>query len=288
MKSAIPFGFQNETALFATMHGKERVVASLLDGALGLKVRVPDGFDTDRFGTFSREIERTGTQLGAARAKIAAVFELDLEARIGLASEGSFGPHPYLPFVPLGREILVLIDRKTGFELIGYHADLSARYAHVPARTLAEALEFAERIGFPQHGLIVMGADGEQPVWGYPLSKTIETVDQLQRSVEQAIARCGTAFIQTDMRAHRNPTRMRAIKRATLDLVRRFRSLCPECERPGFAVTERLAGLPCAWCGEPTEALREEVMVCAGCGHRIGRPAAAVQADPGQCSACNP
>ncbi len=288
MPSASPFAFANEIAILATMHGKERVVAPLLEGALGVRVRVPGGLDTDRFGTFSREIERTGTQLDAARAKIAAAFALEPDARLGLASEGSFGPHPYIPFVPLGRELLVLIDRKTGFELIGHHASLSANSAHVVAASLAEAMAFAERIGFPDQGLIVMGADGEQPAPEHLLVKTIETVDDLQRSVEKAIDRCGAAFVETDMRAHRNPTRMRAIKRATLDLVRRYRSLCPECDRPGFAITERLAGLPCSWCGEPTNALRAEVMVCAGCAHRTERPVEAATADPGQCNDCNP
>ena len=34
-------------------------------------------------------------------------------ARIGVASEGSFGPHPLFPFVPLGQEPVLLIDRET-------------------------------------------------------------------------------------------------------------------------------------------------------------------------------
>jgi C4-type Zn-finger protein len=102
------------------------------------------------------------------------------------------------------------------------------------------------------------------------------------------IGMCGAGFVETDMRAHRNPTRMRAIKRATLDLVRRFRSPCPVCAAPGFAVTERLVGLPCSWCGEPTLAIKAEVLSCAACGHRIERLAPATTADPGQCSGCNP
>lgn len=283
-----PFAFENKRAVLATMHGKERVVAPLLEGALGLRVRVPTRFDTDRFGTFSREITRTGTQLDAARAKIAAAFELDHSARIGVASEGSFGPHPYIPFVPLGREILVLIDRETGFELIGHHASLSTNSAHVLAGCVADAMKFADRIGCPRHGLIVMGASGGPPAPEHLLVKTIETADQLQRSVEQAIGRCGAAFIEADMRAHRNPARMRAIKCATLNLVRRYRSHCPECHQPGFWIIERLKGSPCSWCGEPTNASRAEVMACASCGHRIERPVEEATADPGQCADCNP
>jgi len=80
---------------------------------------------------------------------------------------------------------------------------------------------------------------------------------------------------------------MRAIKRATIDLVRQYRSACPRCGRPGFGVIERLAGLPCSWCGKPTHAIRTDVMVCAGCAHRLER-AAATAADPRLCEHCNP
>ncbi|MBL7537713.1 hypothetical protein INQ15_25330, partial [Escherichia coli] len=76
--------------------------------------RVSSGIDTDRFGTFSRDVERTGSQLDAARAKIAAAFAEAPDAQFALASEGSFGPHPYIPFAPLAREIVVLADRARG------------------------------------------------------------------------------------------------------------------------------------------------------------------------------
>ena len=38
-----------ERAIFATMHGKERVVAPLVRRFLGIAVAVPAGLDTDRF-----------------------------------------------------------------------------------------------------------------------------------------------------------------------------------------------------------------------------------------------
>ncbi|KPQ01208.1 MAG: Zinc ribbon domain [Rhodobacteraceae bacterium HLUCCA12] len=146
----------------------------------------------------------------------------------------------------------------------------------------------AERIGFPRHGLIVIGLSDSSPAPEKYLRKDVRTSAELPQSVSEARALCGAAHVETDMRAHRNPTRMRAIKRATIDLVRIYRSPCPQCARPGFVVTERLAGLACAWCGEPTHAPRAEVSVCAGCGHRIERPVEAASADPGQCPGCNP
>lgn len=282
------FSVEGKTAVLATMHGKELVIKPLLEGGLRLKMRLPDHFDTDRFGTFSRDIERKGSQLDAARAKILAAFEHDPEACVGIASEGSFGPHPFIPFATLGREIVVLLDRETGLELIGHYADLSPNLRHEPVTDVQAALAFAERIGFPDHGLIVIGTNGDQPAPDRLLRKTIETAAELSAAVDEALALCGAAHIETDMRAHRNPTRMRAIKRATVDLVRHYRRLCPQCGRPGYAITERLFGLPCSWCGGPTDAMQAEVMVCVGCGHRTMRPVEATTADPGHCNNCNP
>tara|TARA_Y100001933_G_scaffold213931_1_gene219771 strand:+ start:29826 stop:29957 length:132 start_codon:yes stop_codon:yes gene_type:complete len=40
------------------MHGKERVIGPILSRSLGLVGSPAAGIDTDKFGTFSREIER--------------------------------------------------------------------------------------------------------------------------------------------------------------------------------------------------------------------------------------
>lgn len=276
------------TAVLATMHGKERAIAPLLQRTLGVAVKVPAGLDTDRFGTFSRDVPRTGTPEDAARAKIAAAFERMPRARVGLASEGSFGPHPQVPFLPVDGELVMLVDRRDGLELTGYHLTPRTNFAHTQVQEMAAAEAFAARIGFPSHGLIVMGSIGGQPAPTRLLRKNIATVLELHAAVAKAIARCGAAHLETDMRAHRNPTRMRAIRRATVDLLRRYRSCCPRCARPGFVVSERVPGLPCAACGSPTAVTVAEVVTCAGCAYRIERAAAAPVADPSRCDLCNP
>ncbi len=282
------FDVWGKRAVLATMHGKERVLRPLLERGLGLKLHLPKGFDTDRFGTFSHEIERSGSQLDAARAKIAAAFEHDHRAQVAIASEGSFGPHPYIPLVPLGREIVLLHDRETGLEVIGRHADLLTNFEHQTVATLQQATDFAMRIGFPGHSLIAIGVAHGAPDPGVYICKEMETLEQLALITKEVIALCGSAHLQTDMRAHRNPTRMRSIKRAGIDLVRRYRNRCPACLRPGFSVTQRIGGLTCAWCLESTNALRAEISICEGCGHRVERPVEAKAADPGQCPHCNP
>lgn len=273
--------------MLATMHRKEQGIGPLVSRFLGLRLEVAR-IDTDVFGTFSRDVDRIGSPLEAARAKIAAAFAVSPDVTIGLASEGSFGPHPYLPFCSLDREIVVLCDRQTGLELVGQHHTLDTNFAHAVVNDLAAGTAFAVRIGFPRHGVIVMGCRGGQPAPARALIKDSENWDELNAAIKGVLKEDGSAFIETDMRAHRNPRRMRAIGRATIDLIRRARGRCPSCDRPGFVVTERLAGLPCADCGLPTALTRVEVSICHGCGWRADHASSRATADPRYCDRCNP
>ena len=281
--------YERMVAVLATMHGKERVMAPILEEGLGLVVGLALGVDTDRFGTFSGDVERSGSPLEAARAKITAGFEYAPLAQIGLASEGSFGSHPRLPFLALGQELVLLADRRTGLELTGHDISPRTNFAHRLVFDLDQASEFASQVGFPEHGVIVIAGRDEGPAPDIFLDKESVDPPALASAVAAAIDLCGAAFLQTDMRAHRNPTRMAAIGLATRDLVRRFNSRCPRCDHPGFDVIERVPGLPCADCGEPTLAIQAEVLACPACGHRRSRPAThATVADPGRCESCNP
>jgi hypothetical protein len=281
--------YHNTVAVLTSMHAKQRVIGPILRDELGMIVGLAVGVNTDQFGTFSREVERSGSPLDAARAKIAAGFEYAPSARVGLASEGSFGPHPYVPFLPIGRELVLMVDRESGLELTGYDASEETNFGQRVARDLESAFAFAQYVGFPEHGLIVMGCRDERPAPDLMLNKDVTDATALEGAVREALRICGAAFVETDMRAHRNPTRMIAIERATRDLVRRFYSRCPNCDRRGFDVTERIPGLPCAWCGEPTRVIMAEALICQSCGYREERYVATdPTADPGQCDGCNP
>ena len=276
------------TAVLATMHHKERVIAPLLGRFLGLQVQVPPGFDSDRFGTFSREIARTGSALEAARAKIDAGFALMPKARVGLASEGSFGPHPALPLVTVGTELVLMIDREHGLELAGWHS-ASAPFACGQRITHLTALrEFASRIGFPAQGLIVMGIADGQPTPARALFKQPDTWDALEACVGTLLAEHGEAWVETDLRAHRCPRRMRRIARASLALVRAWRSCCPACGQPGFVPGEPVRGLPCAWRLAPTALARGHRQHCRHCGHEAIRPVRRMLADPAHYDRRNP
>jgi RNA polymerase subunit RPABC4/transcription elongation factor Spt4 len=281
--------YAGETAILSTMHGEERVIGPLLEQELGLRIRVPEGLNTDQFDTFSHEIERTGSQLDAAGAKIQAVFALVPEARFALASEGSFGPHPQIPVLPLAHEIVVFVDRQKSLRIIGHDESTDTNFAHAIVTHASEAMIFAEKMGYPGHGVIVMGCEGGKPAPRSMLEKGIVYGAELERAVRAAVERCGAALIQADMRAHRNPRRMRAIERATMDLVARLQRRCPVCGRPDFSVIEHIPGLPCADCKAPTYVIQREASICRGCGYRSERAATEqAAADPAQCARCNP
>lgn len=268
-------------ARLATMHGKERVIVPVLEEGLGTRVEVVP-LDTDRFGTFTRDVARVGTQLDAARAKARAAIASNADPGAGLASEGSFGPHPHVPFVAGAVEIVLLVDGE--LELVGRDVTFETNYDARTVPSREEARRFAEKIGFPTHALVVRPARGDGPI-----TKGVIAEEALEQALAPLLDADGEARLETDMRAHVNPTRMQSIERATRDLVRVARSTCPRCHRPGWVVVERVGGRPCADCGEPTLRARAEVLACVGCALREERElGGAERASPHDCPRCNP
>lgn len=283
--------FHDRLATLATMHQKEEAIAPLLEEKLGLKVIVPQGFDSDRYGTFTREVKRYGSQVEAARQKAIVGMEITGHA-IGIASEGSFGPHPAMPFLPSNREIVLLIDRENDLEVIGEAISTETNFSHKQVTNLEEAKTFARKAKFPDHGLVVIAnadsngiaKDKEQIIKG--ITSEAQLMDAVQRALKQA----DRVHLETDMRAMHNPTRMKIIAQATQDLITKLQTVCPNCGTPGFSVVDRLPGLPCELCGTPTGLTRSVIYQCQRCQHRseILFPDGVMAADPGQCPYCNP
>ena len=65
-------------------------------------------------------------------------------------------------------------------------------------------------------------------------------------ALNEAIEQCravdpeGRVWLETDMRAHCNPTRMRSIRPLGLSLVRRLRTPCPACGSPGWGFLDTI------------------------------------------------
>ncbi|MBX3710624.1 MAG: hypothetical protein KF800_01460 [Lysobacter sp.] len=272
----------------ATLHGKAEALTPAF-AAIGARLVMAEGVDTDALGTFSGEIERGLPMLDTAIAKA----RLGMAATglpLGLATEGSFGPHPVIGFLPLHRELAVLVDDTRGLVIAEWLDSQQARYGGCLLQT-GDILEEAQlqRFGFPEHALIVRS---EPFAPGGPVSKGIRDRSALEAAIDtcRRASLLGQAWVETDMRAHMNPTRMQQIALLAERLVSRAGACCPQCRTPGFGKTGILPGLPCADCGTPTAAVLSEVASCSACGFRDvrGRSDGLTEADPAQCDLCNP
>lgn len=281
--------FNGRESVLATMHQKEVVMVPILEEALGITVKVPINLNTDCFGTFTRDIERKGDQLEAARSKAEQGMLLTGET-LAISSEGIFGPHPHFPFVPYNREVVVLIDKKNRLEVIGESTTTETNFSHKKVKSYQEAYEFCQSIGFPEHGVVV--SKGDVIKKEAEIFKGIVAVDRLEEVVNFLLKQpsSGDVFIETDMRAFVNPTRMRNIEKATHNLITNIYNLCPDCAYPGYELIERKKGLLCSCCGLPTPVMRAEVYRCNNCGVSQEKllPNGTGKADPQNCNYCNP
>ena len=193
---------------------------------------------------------------------------------------------------------MVFLDRQRGLTI---HDHLQARRTNFASRRLtaeaissgsfsAELERWLVAVGFPSHGLIVR-RDGSQAGVG-ALHKGIHRPEELLAVIRKLLIEepAGLIRLETDMRAHCNPTRMASIRQLSFRLVRRLRSQCPGCGSPGWGAIGSEAGLPCGWCGEPTAMVRSEIHGCVVCDQRLELPRrdGRLSADPGHCLHCNP
>ncbi|MCY3004069.1 MAG: hypothetical protein NTV21_19910 [Planctomycetota bacterium] len=282
-----PATFAGRVLSIATLHGKERALAPALTAALGLERCVVAAVDTDRFGAFSGEITRVLEPRAAAEAKARAALA-EFGGDLALASEGSFVPYPPAPLLTLDEEWLVLVDARHGRVFAHRHATLEAVFAGRRCTSLEALLEFVRTQPFPEHSLVLRPR--ERWSTGHPVSKGVRSREELELAAQALLARFGELWVETDLRAHHNPTRMRAIAAAASEFAAELATPCPRCAAPHFRIARSLPGLPCSGCGEPTDWVRARVRACDPCGHELElpRPDGRTAADPGSCGACNP
>ncbi len=251
------------------MHAKERAIAPPFRRVIGAAVVVAPDLDTDLLGTFSGEVARPDALVETSLLKAEMVFRT-LDVDCGMANEGSYGPIERLPLNPAGVEIMAFIDRKRGIRLIETLVThrtiwrLMRFKAGDPDRLLA-----LKGMGFPQYGVFVgCNSDMSAPVKG------LETVGEVIAAMDREARRSddGRAVLYSDMRAHRNPMRMKVLRALSWQVARRLSRLCPKCQAPGFGSIGSRRGLPCEGCGSPTHYIDFEIDGCSACGHAAARP----------------
>lgn len=270
-------------AVLATKHSKGMMIAPPFRELLGLHVH-EIAIDTDQLGTFSGEIERVGTPREVALRKARLGMQAG-ECAYGIASEGSIGVDPYIPFINSDFEVIVFVDEQLGIEVAE-----NFRSAEITAHTItvdqtSELTEFLKKADFPRHKLIVRSDD--KPV-SFAV-KGIDTQEQLEQSLSNGLKNFPNLIVENDLRAHCSPSRQRNIAAAARKLAERLQSLCPSCETPGWGIIGFKKGLPCESCGEISlEALTSEILGCTQCNHQSAGKVLAEVLDPARCNHCNP
>lgn len=281
-----PYG--GRVASLATMHGKERAIATPFRTMLGLEVIATEGLNTDALGTFSGDIPRVGSIGEVASRKARLGMDL-LGTRLGLASEGSFGPHPGAPFLTVGRELLKFVDAEKSIEIAESLTTLANACETLEWRRGVDIAQFLERSRFPSHGLVAHAKDDAGRLH---VVKDLLSEDDIARALETLASLTGTGAVvlANDMRAHRNPTRMASLAELASRLAARIATPCPKCGLPGFGARSPLPGLPCSACGLPTPSARGERLACVSCDYAEthARPDGRIFEEPTYCERCNP
>ena len=277
--------FEGRKLLIATKHHKEKVIAPILEKELGVQCILPSDFDTDQLGTFTGEIEREEDALLTVKKKCMLAMSKE-NVNMALASEGSFGPHPTIPFAHADDEIIYFVDRSQDLEIFVRVLTPETNFNAMPISSLAKLKEFARKAGFPDHALILKKS--KEDLTG--MVKGIQDGKILMDTYEGLMNEFGNAYVETDMRAMYNPTRMKVIEQATHKLIQKINSTCDACQTPGFGITAVKEGLPCSLCGRPTASILSYVYECQKCSHtkEVQFPNQKEHEDPMYCDFCNP
>ncbi len=277
--------FEGRRLIIATKHQKEQVIAPLLEDALGVTCFVDESFDTDLLGTFSGEVERELDPVSTARLKCLKAMELN-NCDLGVASEGSFGVHPSIFFASADDEFLIFIDRKNDLEIIARELSTETNFNGKAIKSEKDLMDFSELVKFPSHALILKKSK-EVTV---DIVKAITSFEVLKNTFHMLLQKHKTVFVETDMRALYNPSRMLVIEATAKKLVTKIQSSCPECQTPGFGVTDLKKGLPCDLCGSPTKSTLSLIYACQKCEHLSEElyPNNKKVEDPMYCDCCNP
>jgi hypothetical protein len=279
------FQYENRKLLIVSMHQKERVIAPLLEKHLGVKCFTISNLNTDLLGTFSGEIERESDPLSTAKRKCLMGMEM-ANCDLAVANEGSFGPHPSLFFVPADDELILFYDKQNQLEITARELSTNTNFNGAEIKTTKELFDFATLVKFPSHGLILKKSE-----FNYTeMVKGITTMDHLEQAFEQFLSKFGSVWIETDMRAMHNPTRMSVIETATKKLIEKINTPCPNCKSPGFGITKFTDGLPCKLCNFPTKSALSSWSECSLCHYVIEDkyPLNKTFEDPMYCDFCNP
>lgn len=277
--------YAGRTIILTSKHQKLDLFQESFHQKLAAEVReLP--LDTDLLGTFSGEIERVDSPLESAIKKA----RMGMQATgipLGIASEGSIGADPTVPWIQADYELAVFVDSERDLVISQSYLSHEICAAKVTVGSGADLAEFLLKAGFPDHGLIVRPDSAIEPF----VIKGVRDYSSLELAIEQSLALTlnGLITIESDFRAMHSPTRRANIFKAAELLAARISNLCPQCNCPGWGRIGYLKGVSCSDCGlDNPEAIFKEELGCYKCDLVEQGRVIRELLDPASCIFCNP
>lgn len=173
-------------------------------------------------------------------------------------------PIPASPFLAYDYEALLFMDKERNFIVYEKIITENTNYKSKDIKEEHELFNFAETIKFPSHGIIVRPLEWEDKSLIFKGIKTLEGFRNAFKICQKASS-SKSVRLETDMRAHMNPTRMMVIRALAQRLRLHLKMKCPKCRMPGWGKVRILSGLECREFGSPTEKIKEEIFGCVKC-----------------------
>jgi hypothetical protein len=268
----------------ATKHGKLSQIAPAFDGLKEWQLELAP-IDTDEFGTFSGEVERTLSPRETVIEKAkAGARSLGLD--YGIASEGTIGAHPHLPFINSDYELMAFVCLSEDVAVVESYlsADINAYTQDVSHSSDLE--EIFRSLDLPNHAanIVVETKLGRQVLKGFT------DMHEVQKIIEQYLADdTKSVRVESDFRAMNSPSRQANIAICAQRLALRVGANCPECSHFGWGRVGYEYGLPCVSCGLMNESVANaEKLGCPSCDFVELNEFAQEAIDPSRCEFCNP
>jgi len=212
--------FHNKTCLIVSKHQKEIVIAPILKAKLGMICVSNSTIDTDALGTFTGDIERVKSPYETVKEKcLLAMNQPKIDFII--ANEGSFGLHPFIPLITADEEFICLYDVHENEFITEKMLFYETNFSSVKITNLVELDTVLLNLKFPSHGIILRSTG--------VIIKDLFDLSIIRSSINKILIQEGYCFIDTDMRAMHNPTRMKCIEQLTNRLAKTLLSSCDEC-----------------------------------------------------------
>lgn len=282
-KISAHFGYEGKTAYIVTKHAKAELIGPVLFEKLGIKLVTVEA-DTDRFGTFSGEIERRRSQLQTALDKARLAKDL-MNASLCIASEGTIGPDPTFPVLNSNIETIVFRDYTNDFLI---HQTLVSREIYsfrTRLKSEGEVDEVINQLRLEDQAMIVKSSHEKIEF----VQKGLKSIDDIRAAVAHAVSISGEAILEPDFRAMHSASRRENIRKCAILLAEKISSTCPSCNRPGWSGSQGSEAKACVSCGGKRTTVPLGVKFrCDGCNHIEDRNDVNSFCAAQYCLDCNP